>query len=54
MASILDKIVATKREEIAQGPIAAPLSELKARTKDAPPLRDFLSPGHGERHSADC
>lgn len=44
MASILDKIVATKREEIAKAKSQVPLTELKAQLKDAPPLRDFFEP----------
>lgn len=44
MASILDKIVTTKREEIARAQSQLPLSELKAQLKDAPPLRDFFEP----------
>ncbi len=44
MASILDKIVTTKREEIAQAKSKLPLAELRAQLKDAPPLRDFFEP----------
>jgi indole-3-glycerol phosphate synthase len=42
MATILDKIVATKREEIAAARIARPLTELEAALRDAPPVRDFF------------
>ena len=44
MSTILDKIVARKREEIAQAKAAQPASELRARLKDAPPVRDFFAP----------
>lgn len=44
MASILDKIVATKREEILRAKVATPESELRARVKDASPVRDFFAP----------
>jgi indole-3-glycerol phosphate synthase len=43
MPSILDKIVATKRQEIAQARDVISLDELKAATKDAPPVRDFFT-----------
>jgi indole-3-glycerol phosphate synthase len=41
--SILDKIVAAKRLEIAQAKAALPERELRARVKDAPPVRDFFA-----------
>lgn len=43
MASILDRIVATKREEIAAARTARPLAELQATVRDAPPPRDFFA-----------
>jgi indole-3-glycerol phosphate synthase len=44
MATILDKIVATKRAEIERGKSAVSESELNARLADAPPVRDFFTP----------
>jgi indole-3-glycerol phosphate synthase len=44
MATILDKIVATKRGEIERAKSAASESELRARLRDAPPVRDFFTP----------
>jgi len=44
VASILDKIVATKREEIARAKSALSESELRSQLKDAPPIRDFFVP----------
>ncbi len=41
---ILAEIVATKRTEIARAKAAVPESELRARLKDAPVLRDFFAP----------
>lgn len=41
---ILSQIVATKRTEIARTKSAVPESELRARLKDAPVLRDFFAP----------
>jgi len=43
MSTILDKIVVTKREEIAQAKDARPESELRAALDDAPPVRDFFA-----------
>lgn len=42
MPTILDKIVATKRVEIDRAQSALPASELQARLKDTPPVRDFF------------
>jgi len=42
--TILDNIVATKREEIDRAKSALPLHELRARLADAPPVRDFFAP----------
>lgn len=44
MPTILDKIVATKREEIQRAKAAVPETELRSRLKDAPPVRDFFAP----------
>lgn len=43
MPTILDKIVATKREEIAVAKAATPERELRSALSDAPPVRDFFS-----------
>lgn len=43
MATILDKIVTTKREEIARAQAARPAAELRAALADAPPVRDFFA-----------
>lgn len=43
MSTILDKIVAHKRDEIAQAKSARPEAELRAQLKDAPPVRDFFA-----------
>lgn len=42
MATILDKIVATKRAEIAAAQVARPAAELRAALHQAPPVRDFF------------
>src|SRR3990172_3075124 len=39
--TILDRIVAHKREELAAAKAATPLAELKAQMAEAPALRDF-------------
>src|SRR3990172_2150594 len=44
MATVLDKIVATKRAEIERAKSAIPEAELRARLADAPPVRDFFTP----------
>ncbi len=41
--TILDKIVATKRREIAACRERTPLAELERRLADAPPVRDFFT-----------
>ncbi|MCA3562602.1 MAG: indole-3-glycerol phosphate synthase TrpC [Aestuariivirga sp.] len=41
MATILDKIAAYKREEVAKAKTLTALSELEARAKAAPPVRGF-------------
>lgn len=43
MTDILERIVATKRREIAAAREAKPESELCAALRDAPPVRDFLA-----------
>jgi indole-3-glycerol phosphate synthase len=43
MPTILDKIVATKRAEIARAKTARPEVGLRARLADAPPVRDFFA-----------
>jgi indole-3-glycerol phosphate synthase len=43
LSNILEKIVATKREEIAAAKSALSIAELRARLRDAPPLRDFFA-----------
>ena len=42
MPNILEKIVATKRTEIAVAKAKLPEAELRAMTKDTPPRRDFF------------
>ncbi|MDP2030130.1 MAG: indole-3-glycerol phosphate synthase TrpC [Thiobacillus sp.] len=42
MSDILEKILATKRVEIAAGLAAVPLAEMQARALAAPPPRDFV------------
>ena len=44
MPTILDQIVATKREEIERAKSAIPIAELKALLTDAPPVRNFFAP----------
>ncbi len=41
--TILDKIVATKRREIAQAKASRPESALRAELAAAPPVRDFFA-----------
>ena len=43
MSTILDKIVAAKRHEIARSKAVCPEVELRRRLDDAPPVRGFLS-----------
>ena len=43
MPTILDQIVATKRQEITAAKSAIADSELRARLADAPPVRDFFA-----------
>ena len=42
--TILEQIVATKREEIAAARAKCPENELRAALADAPPVRDFFQP----------
>jgi indole-3-glycerol phosphate synthase len=44
VANILDKIVGTKRDEIARAKAALPEAELLRRLNFAPPVRDFFAP----------
>ena len=44
MATILDKIVDCKRDEIARTRASRSASELQAALADAPPIRDFFAP----------
>lgn len=43
MPTILDKIVATKKDEIAAAKEATPIAELESAITDAPPVRDFFA-----------
>lgn len=43
MPTILDQIVATKREEIARAKASVPIDRLRAALPDAPPVRDFFA-----------
>ena len=42
MSDILDKILATKREDIAAGLARVPLAEMRVRAAAAAPPRDFV------------
>jgi len=42
VSDVLKKILATKREELAQASARVPLEELRARCADAGPIRDFI------------
>lgn len=44
MPTVLDKIVAVKRQEVARARAERPLAELRAALADAPPVRDYLAP----------
>ncbi len=43
MGTILDKIVATKREEVAAARAAVPANRLREQIEEAPPCRDFFA-----------
>ncbi len=43
MATILDKIAAYKREEVAKAKAALPLADLEASARSAPPVRGFAA-----------
>lgn len=49
MPTVLDEIVAVKRQEVALARSERPLAELKAALADAPPVRDFLAPLAADR-----
>lgn len=42
MSTILDKIVATKQDEVAAAKRTSPIEEVRAAMADAPPVRDFV------------
>lgn len=44
LLTILDKIVAKKRQEVAAAKASRPEAELRAALRDAPPIRDFFAP----------
>src|SRR5215212_9180039 len=44
MRTILDKIVTTKRDEIARARAMLPERELRSQLADSPPVRDFFAP----------
>ncbi len=48
-ATILDRIVADKRQELAAARAAVPLAEMKSRLAEASPVRDFAAALRGER-----
>ena len=48
MADILQKILATKRAEIAAGTARVPLAEMRARAEAAAPARDFVAALRGK------
>jgi indole-3-glycerol phosphate synthase len=52
MPTVLDKIVAVKRQEVAQARAELPLAELRAALADAPPVRDYMAPLALNRPSA--
>ena len=43
MPTILDRIVAHKRQEIERSRAEKPIAELRAMLPDAPPVRDYLA-----------
>lgn len=49
MPTVLDEIVAVKRQEVALARSERPLAELRAALADAPPVRDFLAPLAADR-----
>lgn len=49
MPTVLDKIVAVKRQEVAAAKSERPLAELRAALAGAPPVRDFLAPLAADR-----
>ncbi|MEQ8849390.1 indole-3-glycerol phosphate synthase TrpC [Botrimarina sp.] len=53
MPTILDKIVAGKRQEVARAREERPVEELRAALADAPPVRSFLAPLAAKRPAVD-
>jgi indole-3-glycerol phosphate synthase len=51
MPTILDQIVATKREEIARAKAAMPEESLRRQLAYVPPVRDFLGALSPDRRS---
>jgi indole-3-glycerol phosphate synthase len=49
MSDILKKILATKRNEVAEARVRMPMVEMEARAKDAPPVRDFVGAMRAKR-----
>lgn len=43
MTDILERILATKAEEVAAAKTAVPLDEIKRQAEAAPPVRDFVT-----------
>jgi indole-3-glycerol phosphate synthase len=43
MADLLERILARKRAEVEAARAAVPLSEMRERSKNALPVRDFVS-----------
>jgi indole-3-glycerol phosphate synthase len=48
MSDILQKILATKRHEVADAKARVPMAELMARARDAAPVRDFVGAIRGK------
>lgn len=51
MSDILNRILATKTEEVAAAHAALPLAEIRAQAQDRPPPRDFIGAIHA-KHAA--
>lgn len=52
MTDILNKILATKAEEVAAAKAAVPLDEIKRQVAAAAPARDFLAAIHAKHAAA--